>query len=63
MDPEKGLKIMLPEIGFGKTLKRLERQNAKENLFKKNIDVINITLEDRTIVQKEVKPKKKGEKK
>ena len=61
---ETGLKIMLPETGFDKALKRLEHQNTKEDLFKKNIDTIDIRLDDRIILHpKKTSPKKKDKKK
>ena len=50
MDPESGLEIMLPEVDFDQALKRLEFQNTKENLFKKNIKAIDIRLSDRIIL-------------
>jgi cell division protein FtsQ len=59
MDPETGIKIMLPEMGFDKALKRLEHQNTKEDLFKKNIDAIDIRLDDRIILHPKKKDKKK----
>lgn len=64
VDAETGLKIMLPETGFDKALKRLEHQNTKEDLFKKNIDAIDIRLDDRIILHpKKATPKKKDKKK
>ena len=64
MDPEKGIKIMLPETDFDLALKRLERQNEKEDLLKKNVDAIDIRLNDRIILHpKKTVSKKKDKKK
>ena len=64
MDPEGGIKIMLPETGFDKALKRLAHQNEKENLLKKKVDAIDIRLSDRIILQpKKTFLKKKENKK
>ncbi len=64
MDPEGGIKIMLPETGFDKALKRLVHQNEKENLLKKNVDAIDVRLSDRIILHpKKTSFKKKENKK
>ena len=62
MDPENGLEIMLPEENFDKALKRLEHQNDKENLLKKNLQTIDIRLNDRIILHPK-KTEKKDKKK
>ena len=63
-DPEIGLEIMLPETGFDKALKRLERQDEKENLLKKNLQAIDMRLDDRIILHpKKTVKQKKGKKK
>ena len=55
---------MLPEIEFDKALKRLVKQNEKENLFEKNIEAIDIRLNDRIILHpKKVLKQNKGKKK
>ena len=50
MDAEAGLEIMLPETDFEQALKRLERQNKKEDLLKKNVQAIDLRLKDRIIL-------------
>ena len=50
MDVEAGLEIMLPETGFDKALMRLEKQEKKENLLKKNLQAIDLRLSDRIIL-------------
>ena len=63
MDAENGLEIMLPETDFAMALKRLEHQNEKENLLKKNLKAIDIRLNDRIILHPKKSEKKKGKKK
>ena len=62
MDPEDGLRIMLPEKDFDKALKRFVIQNQKEDLLKKNIEAIDLRLPDRIILHpkksSKTKPKK-----
>ena len=62
MDPENGLKMMLPEKDFDKALKRFVTQNQKEDLLKKNIEAIDLRLPDRIILHpkksSKTKPKK-----
>lgn len=62
MDAETGVEVMLPETDFDKALKRLEKQNEKEDLFKKNIEAIDVRLSDRIILHPK-KVQKKGKKK
>ena len=58
MDAETGLEIMLPESHFDLALKRLEKQ--KEDLLKKNVQAIDLRLDDRIILHpKKVSDKKK----
>lgn len=64
MDAEEGLEVMLPETGYDKALKRLNKQNEKENLLKKNVQAIDIRLSDRIILHpKKSSPRKKDKKK
>ena len=61
MNAENGLEIMLPETGFDLALKRLEHQDEKENLLKKNLQAIDMRLKDRIILHpKKIQHLKKG---
>lgn len=63
MDAETGLEIMLPETDFDKALKRLEKQEKKENLLQKNLQAIDLRLSDRIILHPKKTEKKKERKK
>ena len=64
LDAETGLEIMLPEMDFDKALKRLIKQNEKEDLLKKNVQAIDMRLNDRIILHpKKTSSKKKDKKK
>ena len=63
LDPETGLEVMLPETDFDKALKRLDKQNEKENLFKKNVQAIDVRLSDRIILHPKKTTSKKRESK
>ena len=64
MDAEAGLEIMLPETDYDKALKRLAKQNEKEDLLKKNVQAIDVRLNDRIILHpKKAVVQKKDKKK
>ncbi|MGN0920027.1 MAG: cell division protein FtsQ/DivIB [Alphaproteobacteria bacterium] len=64
MDAETGLEILLPETDFDKALKRLAKQNEKEDLLKKNVQAIDVRLKDRIILHpKKSSARKKDRKK
>lgn len=63
LDAEAGLEIMLPETEFNKALKRLEYQNEKENLLNKNLQAIDMRLNDRIILHPKKGTNKKKDKK
>jgi cell division protein FtsQ len=63
MDAEKGLEILLPQTDIDQALIRLDKQNKKAKLLKKDIESIDIRLSDRIIVHpKRTTPKKKAKK-
>lgn len=63
MDAEKGLEILLPQTDYDLALMRLNKQNQKENLLKKDIESIDIRLSDRIIVHPKRSISKKKAKK
>ena len=60
MDAEKGLEILLPQTDIVQALARLDRQNKKDKILKKDIESIDMRLNDRIIVhpRKTIKDKK-----
>ena len=50
MDAEKGLEILLPQTDITLALARLDKQNKKDKLLRKNIESIDMRLNDRIIV-------------
>ena len=63
MNPETGLEVMLPETNFDKALKRLAYQNNKEKLLQKNVQAIDMRLNDRIILHPKKGVNKKKDKK
>lgn len=62
MDAEKGLEILLPQTEIEQALIRLDKQNKKDKLLKKDIESIDIRLSDRIIVHPKKITKKKAKK-
>ena len=62
MDAEKGLEILLPQTDIEQALIRLDKQNKKDKLLKKDIESIDIRLSDRIIVHPKKVQKKKAKK-
>ena len=62
MDAEKGLEILLPQTDIEQALVRLDKQNKKDKLLKKDIESIDIRLSDRIIVHPKKVQKKKAKK-
>ena len=50
MDAEKGLEILLPQTDIVQALARLDRQNKKDKLLKKDMESVDMRLSDRIIV-------------
>ena len=60
MDAEKGLEVLLPQTDVVQALARLERKNKEDKLLRKDIESIDMRLNDRIIVhpRKTIKDKK-----
>ena len=58
MDAEKGLEILLPQTDIVQALARLDRQNKKDKLLRKDVESIDMRLSDRIIVREAVRNKK-----
>ncbi len=63
MDAEKGLEILLPQMNIEQALIRLNKQNKKDKLFKKDIESIDVRLSNKTIIYPKRKITKKKAKK
>lgn len=63
MDAEKGLEILLPQTDIVRALARLDRQNKKDKILRKDVASIDMRLNDRIILHPRKMEKNKKAKK